>query len=460
MAKTTRPRTTGQGTKRAAPTTPVTAPPDSEKPTTPPAAPTGADAPQADAPSSTAPSAATPTSGTGPSSRSIPAPETGKPDASDTDPTPATLGAASRPAGPSLAKPASAAPRPAPSGGPAPTRPEAAATAARPAPPARRTGVVPLVLGGFVAAILGFFAAWLGLAQQTDPAVTARLDALSAEIAALPAPAEATDLAPLTQAQTDLDAGLAALSAETTARLDGIAATLTDLDTRLTTVERAPSEDGSVTQTAITSFERELQGLRDELAAQEVRFQTMADEAAATLADAQSAAAATEAEATAAADAAALRAATARLRAALDTGAALTGPLADLESAGIAVPEALAEPADTGVPTLAALQSDFPDVSRAALAATRAAEDSAGMGSLFSSMLQVRSVEPRAGDDPDAVLSRAEAAVRENRLADALTELDTLPEVATEALAPWRAAATARLDAIAAVDTLDPSVTQ
>jgi hypothetical protein len=73
--------------------------------------------------------------------------------------------------------------------------------------------------------------------------------------------------------------------------------------------------------------------------------------------------------------------------------------------------------------------------------------------------LGARSVAPREGDDPDAVLSRAEAAIKAGDLNATLTELDTLPEEAQAAIADWRAAADARVAARAAADALAQRLT-
>ena len=58
------------------------------------------------------------------------------------------------------------------------------------------------------------------------------------------------------------------------------------------------------------------------------------------------------------------------------------------------------------------------------------------------------------GDDADAVLSRAGAAVAEGRIEAALTELSALPEAARDAMSDWIAGAQARVGAEAAVTRL------
>ena len=68
--------------------------------------------------------------------------------------------------------------------------------------------------------------------------------------------------------------------------------------------------------------------------------------------------------------------------------------------------------------------------------------------------LDARSLEPREGDDPDAILSRAEAATQQGRLTDALAEIEALPDVARAELSDWAAQATRRLEAVAAAQQL------
>jgi hypothetical protein len=93
------------------------------------------------------------------------------------------------------------------------------------------------------------------------------------------------------------------------------------------------------------------------------------------------------------------------------------------------------------------LQDSFPDAARAGLAAARAEipeSEVAGITGFFKRQLNVRSVTPREGSDPDAILSRAQAAVRVGDLTTALTEMEALPEAARTAMSDWLEAATAR----------------
>jgi hypothetical protein len=96
------------------------------------------------------------------------------------------------------------------------------------------------------------------------------------------------------------------------------------------------------------------------------------------------------------------------------------------------------------------------------LSAARSAgtgEGQQGIGGFLTRSLGVRSVAPREGNDPDAVLSRAEAAVNAGDLSAALNELDTLPEEAQAVMADWRAAADARVSARTAADALAQRLT-
>src|SRR5690606_5387529 len=130
-----------------------------------------------------------------------------------------------------------------------------------------------------------------------------------------------------------------------------------------------------------------------------------------------------------------------------------SGALADLS--GIEVPQTLTSLAEAGVPSRKLLEDGFPPAARAALDASRRADMGDGwterLGSLFQATTGVRSLSPREGTDPDAVLSRAEAAVGTGDLAQALAELQGLPPEGLAEMADWSALAQQRLDALEAV---------
>jgi hypothetical protein len=111
---------------------------------------------------------------------------------------------------------------------------------------------------------------------------------------------------------------------------------------------------------------------------------------------------------------------------------------------------------------MASLSADFPDAARSALAATRAQDATSGgvdLGAFLTRQLGVRSVTPRDGDDPDAVLSRAEAALKSGDLTGALAELEALPDVAKSEMSGWLDQAQTRQTALDAANTLAESLT-
>ena len=152
------------------------------------------------------------------------------------------------------------------------------------------------------------------------------------------------------------------------------------------------------------------------------------------------------------------RATITRIRTALDTGGGFTTELAELETLGVTVPGALSRSADHGVATLTDLQTSFPAAARAALDAARAEAakngETGGFTAFLRTQLGARSLEPREGDDPDAVLSRAEAALREGRLNDVLAEVETLPELGRAEMSAWSGQVARRIEALAAAQTL------
>lgn len=330
--------------------------------------------------------------------------------------------------------------------------PSSGAAQAEPRVTVRRVGFLPVALGGVVAAGLGFAAGWQGLVprpggQETEAALAAldtRIDAVAADLAGLPV---APDVTPL-------EAGIAELSAA----IVPLAERLEALERQVAALERAPAGDGSLSAAAIAAWQRDIEDLKAAMAAQEAEMARMVSEAAERLEAAESTVAGIEEQAMETATATLRRAVLANLQASLDGGQPFASLLGELERSGVAVPGALASVAGTGVATLAGLAETFPDAARAALAAARAEglADDGGTGVLafLRSQLDVRSTAPREGDDPDAVLSRAEAALREARLTDALAEIAALPEVVRAPMGDWIAAAETRVAALSALQAL------
>jgi hypothetical protein len=321
--------------------------------------------------------------------------------------------------------------------------------------------------------------------MQDTAALDARIKAQADELAALKADLAALAARPVADPSAEiatLKAGFEERLAESSAAADpapAIAAAARDLqasiaalDTRLTEVEKRPAgAEGGVSATALAAYDRALQDLRNQIAAQGGQGSDVAAQIEATAADvrAQLAAARQEAEglkaeATAAVQAATLAGALDRVQAAFDGGGPFAGALADLTASGIAVPPDLSALAEAGVPTLADLQRSFPAVARDALSAGLRAETPENWGDRITAFLRIqtgaRSLEPREGTDPDAILSRAEASLNDGDIPATLAELATLPDAARQALALWVAEAEARRKATDALAVLAAAVAQ
>ncbi|MFC3166815.1 COG4223 family protein [Paracoccus fontiphilus] len=323
----------------------------------------------------------------------------------------------------------------------------------------RKTGFWPVVLGGVVAAGLGSAATiwalphlpqgWLPpqpaetpQAAQVDAdairaeavsaaeaATAERIEALRAELAAAPdqpqAPAGASpeELAALRQQVEQQAARIEELTARP--QIDPeLAARVQTLADQAGTLEQQIQTAAQAAQAQINAAQAEAQQLQ-EAAAQTTR----------------------RAEAVAA---------VAALQTALDRGVTPDEARQTLEGAGLEAPEALTRE----VPSLDSLQAGFPEAARAALRTSLREESAAGNGSLFTNFIRAqtgaRSVEAREGSDPDAILSRANEAVEAGRIADAVAEIEALPEPGktAPAMAEWLTGATAYRDAQAALSDL------
>lgn len=318
--------------------------------------------------------------------------------------------------------------------GPAPT-----AMPPAPADTTRKGGFVPMVLGGFIAAALGFGAAQTDfLAQQTGQPtraeMQARLEQLQAAVSSTQSRTETVEqqLADLSRApdpQADIAARIDALEAAFDGQVQALQAQLDQL---------AQRPAGAATPTDTSALEAQLDQLRSSVAALTSAADTQRQ--AAELSARQSL----------------IRASMNNLRAALETGASLQPALNDLAAAGVELPSALADMAE-GVPTLASLQARFVPAARAALAQARTsgAEGTAlGIFGFLQAQLGVRSLQPKEGDGPDAVLSRIEAALAAGDLAQVSSLAQALPNVAQAALADWLALAEQRRAAMAALADL------
>lgn len=326
---------------------------------------------------------------------------------------------------------------PEPESGPGPEadpKPEAVAAA----PIQRRGGLVAPLLGGVLAAAAGF-----GLAQYvpggwplaSTTALEQQLSDQAAEIARL-------------------EGRLATVESQPAPDLSPLMDTLAALNGRVADLETGPAEtaeSSAALAEAVAKLQADLVVLQ---AAGPVPadVEALTAEAEAKLQEAEAQAAQMTAEAEALTKAAAARAAFGRLQAAVDSGEPFAALVPEL---GMALPDTLQVHAETGVPSLTVLQQGFPDAARAALESALRANMGATWTERATSFLLsqtgARSLTPREGIDPDAILSRAEAALTAGDLELTLTELSALPETSQTAMAGWRAMAEQRQAAVKAL---------
>ena len=323
-----------------------------------------------------------------------------------------------------------------------------------PAKPAAQSGAtfIALALGGAVAAAVGF-----GAAQYFPKGWPLTAGAPSAELTSVMA-ANATLAADLGTVRQNIDTLQNRLQAVT----DQLAAqteSLAQVSKRLSEAETAAAQKPDLA--ALTALQAEFETLRQTVADQSAQANPGVD-IAALIASTQTSLQETETRMRMLQDSteqsarsAAIRTALMELRTALDAGAAFDLP--------VDVPAALAQTAQ-GVPSIADLQDMFTAPARAALAAARRANVAQDQSvwdratDFVHMQLGLRSLSARAGDDADAILSRATASVERGDLAATLTELAALSEAGRAPLSDWIKSAQRRLAAETALVALTTAV--
>ncbi len=345
-----------------------------------------------------------------------------------------------------------------------------------PPPEPTRASPVPLLIGGLIAGGLGYLVATvaqpgadISSLDEEISANSAQIEAISSEIATLQeTPAPVVDLS-----------GIEASLAGFTDKLDGFAGELTSvrddfagsveqltqtseaLSDRLTVLETAgpgDTEAARATEQDLAAFRAELDRMTAEaesrVAASLERASEIEAAALATASEAEAAAAEAERLAAEAAAQAETEAAIAAMKAALESGQSYADQLATLGD----VPEVLETNAETGVTTLVELQQSYPGAARAALSEAESIPQDASAGERFTAFLKqrtnARSLTPKEGDSADAILSRAEAMVKQGDLLAALAELDALGEGPAAAMQNWLEQARTRAAALDAAEQL------
>lgn len=313
-------------------------------------------------------------------------------------------------------------------------------------------GVGIMIFAGVVTAALGFLASQLSMSdslpifgnsksldtvQQSLAEQSAKLDELASRASARDNAIEERALLADLQAVSDGQNALEQSITRASARLEA-------LDARLTDLENRPIPKIGATAEAVDAYKQELANMR-----------TMFQSELARVENAQKAAIEIEQQATGRAENAISRAALAQLKNAVELGEPFQPILDALDDAGVDIPVILSANAETGLPSQFGLVQEFPAAARAALNAAVNAEADAGTTGKLSAFLRTqlgtRSLAPREGSDPDAVLSRAEAALGQGDLAQSIAEIGNLPPAGQNEMSGWLQMADTRLAALNAV---------
>lgn len=323
----------------------------------------------------------------------------------------------------------------------------------------KSSGVLPLVVAGFICAGLGFGAAILSQPSNpiwpVHPDVAQFRDDTTGKITGID-----TRLNVLEGRLTDVDqravgdvfqSDLDELTTGYDQRFLEIASQLENFDKRLTALEKSTIES-AIPDELVAQYQDEVKRLKETLEAQRESLQQFMSETAETANEVTQRAKDTVA-----------RGILAQIRAAIDAGGPFDTAIKEFdEQVGEVLPNQLRSLAEEGVQTYQELRDSFAESARSALNAARdelnESEGFAGIGNYLRKQFQARSVTPKTGDDADAVLSRAEQALRENDLNGALNELDALPDAARDQMQPWIDQARERQDALEQLDILSQEI--
>ena len=323
----------------------------------------------------------------------------------------------------------------------------------------KSSGVLQLVVAGFVCAGFGFGAAILSqpsnpiwpihpdMAQFRDETtgqiigIDTRLNALEGRVT------DVDERAVGDVFQSDLDE----LTNGYDQRFLEIASQLENFDKRLAALEESAIES-AIPDELVAQYQGEVKRLKETLEAQRESLQKFMSETAEATNEVTQRAKDTVA-----------RGILAQIRAAIDAGGPFDTAIKEFdEQVGHALPNQLRSLAQEGVQTYQELRDSFAEAARSALNAARdelnESEGFMGIGNYLRQQFQARSVTPKMGDDADAVLSRVEQELRENDLTGALNELDALPDAARDQMQPWIDQARERQDALEQLDILSQEI--
>ena len=314
--------------------------------------------------------------------------------------------------------------------------------------------LTPMFLGGLCAGAIGFGIAILpDYFNSNDQLGSLLLDQKEIHdqiISLSETVSELTNIGPSANFSEELDPfriSLSKLSADIMVNSSAQEQEITALKERIYLLENRPL-NGGVSASVIQSYERELTQIRAEIEA-------IVNKAAGEIEQAQGEAAMLEVAAQAISQENVAASALIGIEAAISNGTGYSTLLEELKLIlGLNVPEVLSANAQLGVVSLNKLQDEFPKLARVSLQAARMEGDGTGFAAFLKAQLGFRSLFPREGTSPDAVLSRAEASVAAGDLQVALVELIDLPKSGQLVLQDWSERARTRLSVLNALSEL------
>jgi len=338
--------------------------------------------------------------------------------------------------------------------------------------PKRRSGLgvfLGLIAGGVLAASMGFFGAnyinpppvipdYSSEIQALNSEYSKEISSLEARIAELEAAQANAPLARLEQEIADLksaldaqSSGVAARLADSQAMLDAKLAELESARARLSdNLSATGGEISAATAELVARYGAEIDSLKAQGKALSERLDSVSDKAGQQLDEARQKVGELTEKISDAASNVDLTLARERLNAAVASGKSYADQLVAIaKQAAIDIPDALMKGADKGVAPMLELQQSFPYAARNALKASIEAEAGPGIGAKLKAFLKAqlgaRSLEERPGDDPDAILSQAEAALDRGELQQSVDLVGRLPDAGKAEMADWLDAARSRL---------------
>ena len=314
--------------------------------------------------------------------------------------------------------------------------------------------LIPMSLGGLCAGAIGFgFAILLNYFNQNDERSSLLLDQKETHDQIISLSETVSEMrkmgssANFLEEQGTLRRSLSKLSSVIMARSSTQEKEITALKERVYFLENRPLK-GVGSANVSQSYERELTQLRAEIAA-------VANKAAYESAQAQAKATRLEFAGQTTSQENVAASALIGIEEAISKGIGYSALLEELRvGLGRNLPEALSKNAQLGVVSLNMLQDQFPKLARVSLQAARTEGNGTGFGAFLRAQLGFRSLFPREGTSPDAILSRAEASVAVGNLQVALIELIDLHKSGQLVLQDWSERARARLSVLNALSEL------